>query len=92
MAAKRRVVLNDKLAAEIYEHKIAIMAPRSFDSCLRDPSAKMKGKSAGLSKLYDVSAKTIRDIWSRRTWVNATSHLWADEDSLGIDSQVTRIV
>jgi hypothetical protein len=29
--------------------------------------------------MFDVSPKTIRDIWSRRTWKRATCHLWEEE-------------
>ena len=78
-AAESRVLLNKKLAADIYEMKLSLTAPTSFDSCLRDSKMKMRGKSAKLSKLYGVSAKTIRDIWNRKTWTNATNHLW-DKD------------
>ncbi len=87
-ANRKRVVLNAKLAAEIYAHKIAIMAPTSFESCMQASGLKMKGKSARLSLRYGVSAKTIRDIWSRRTWINATNYLWSAEDCLSLETQV----
>ena len=29
-----------------------------------------------MSYNFDVSPKTIRDIWSHRTWQRATCHLW----------------
>ncbi|EKX35424.1 hypothetical protein GUITHDRAFT_118441 [Guillardia theta CCMP2712] len=37
-------------------------------------------ESSFVAKKYGVSSKTIRDIWSRRTWTEATRPLWtADE-------------
>jgi hypothetical protein len=29
--------------------------------------------------MFDVSPKTIRDVWNRRTWQRATCHLWEEE-------------
>ena len=33
-----------------------------------------------LAALCGVTSKTIRDVWSGRTWVEATRHLWTDEE------------
>ena len=33
-----------------------------------------------LASLCGVTSKTIRDVWSGRTWVEATRHLWTDEE------------
>jgi hypothetical protein len=33
-----------------------------------------------LSKRFNVSPKTIRDIWNRATWVKATRHAWTVEE------------
>ncbi len=81
-APKPRVILNGSLAAEIYAEKLALVAPTSFESCLKDSRVKMKGKSVTVSAKYGVSAKTIRDIWNRRTWTNATSALWSRGSSI----------
>ena len=78
----RAVVLNSKLAAEIYEKKISLILPDSFESCLTDSRSKMRGMSAKLCRRYGVSAKTVRDIWNRRTWTSATRHLWNDDVSI----------
>ena len=78
-SAESRVLLNKTLAIEIYQTKLTLAAPTSFESCLKDSRIKMRGKSAKLSKIYGVSAKTIRDIWNRKTWANATNHLWDQE-------------
>jgi hypothetical protein len=79
---KPRVILNRSLAAEIYKEKLALEAPTSFESCLRDMRVKIKGKSVQVSAKYGVSAKTIRDIWNGRTWTSATSALWSSSSSM----------
>ena len=33
-----------------------------------------------LAPRYGVTAKTIRDVWSGRTWAEATRHLWTPEE------------
>jgi hypothetical protein len=75
-STKPRVILNGRLAAQIYAEKLALIAPTTFESCLKDLRVKIKGKSAKVATKYGVSAKTIRDIWNRRTWTTATSVLW----------------
>ena len=79
---KPKVILNSRLAAEIYAEKMALLAPTSFESCLKDSRVKMKGKSVSVSAKYGVSAKTIRDIWNRRTWTNVTSALWSSSSGM----------
>ena len=59
---------------DIYAQKVALTAPREWNSCFG--TRPLKGHSARLSKLYGVSSKTIRDIWNRRTWAKDTCHLW----------------
>jgi hypothetical protein len=78
---KPRVILNDRLAAQIYEEKLALITPTSFESCLKDSRIMMKGKSAKVAAKYGVSAKTIRDIWNERTWTYATSAVWRSRSS-----------
>ena len=51
-APKPRVILNGNLAAEIYAEKLALVAPTSFESCLKDSRVKMKGKSVAVSAKY----------------------------------------
>jgi hypothetical protein len=74
-----RVVLNKTLAAEVYAHKLALTIPTSFKSCLQVASKKTKGESAKLALKYGVSAKTVRDVWNKKTWADATAHLWKEE-------------
>ncbi len=37
-------------------------------------------RATAVSKLYGVSPKTIRDIWNRRTWIEQTKDMWADNE------------
>jgi len=38
---------------------------------------------------YGVTPKTIRDIWRGRTWIQATQHLWSEEErAVRLRSQV----
>ena len=60
-----RVVLTPQLAREIYLYKIGF-------ECLDHSAMLLKGRSVQISKKYNVSPKTIRDVWNRRTWAFAT--------------------
>jgi hypothetical protein len=44
----------------------------------------LRGKSVSVSSMFDVSPKTIRDIWNRRTWQRATHHLWKINDAYSL--------
>ena len=59
---------------DIYAQKVALTAPREWNSCFG--TRPLKGHSARLSKLYGVSSKTIHDIWNRRSWTAETGCLW----------------
>ena len=78
---RSRIVLSPELALEIYSQKIQLLWPRSFGSCV-DVTKLLRGQSAVVAAKYRVSAKTIRDIWNRRTWTFATSCLWERENTL----------
>ena len=56
---------------EIYRIKISFQDQTLHHS--------IRGKSGDISKIYGVSARTIRDIWSRRTWAYVTVKLWSQE-------------
>jgi hypothetical protein len=65
---RRRIVLSEELAVEIYKHKLVPS----------DKNGKMlKGRSATVAKFYNVSPKAIRDIWNHKTWKYATFHIWS---------------
>jgi hypothetical protein len=85
---RRRVILNEKLARDIYMHKLQIMEPNSFMDCFQATKMKMRGESAKIAKRYSVSAKAIRDIWNRKSWNCATSHLRRQEREAVFDGKV----
>lgn len=70
---------------EIYMTKLNIMRvtrPCTHLQCARKKTivqrteCQLMGLSAHLSHRYKVSPKTIRDIWSHRTWKDVTRPLW----------------
>ncbi|EKX36363.1 hypothetical protein GUITHDRAFT_117472 [Guillardia theta CCMP2712] len=64
--AKKRSLCS-KLALEIFAER-----------CLKTGYATVE--STFIAKKYGVSSKTVRDIWNRRTWAEATKPLWTDEE------------
>ena len=65
---RTRLVLNHKKAREIFQLK----------ECNEFPS--LHSGSVLLASKYHVSAKAIRDIWSGRSWLEATFDLWDVKD------------
>ena len=59
-----RALLSAGLAVEIYK-------------CLPEKRSDHKSRSIELSKRYSVAPKTIQDVWGRKTWREATQHLYA---------------
>jgi hypothetical protein len=57
-----RAILNNEQAQQIFRYKPA-------------PGDKVRKRAGALSKMYGMSTKSIRDIWSGRTWYRATCHL-----------------
>lgn len=83
-AKKKRTVLNKATAVEIYQHKIRLMVPMSYKASIQSWKANIRGESSKLAKQYGVSSKTIRDVWNRRSWIEATDSLWhLDKDVEG---------
>jgi hypothetical protein len=41
--------------------------------------------------MFNVSPKTIRDIWNRRTWATETRHLWKDGETQGIRKKYPKV-
>jgi hypothetical protein len=76
-----RVTLNEEKAVEIYRRKIELLQKTSP---MQTPSSSLQGQSMRISYMFDVSPKTIRDIWNRRTWQGATRHLWPEDDGQGL--------
>ena len=75
MSERNRVVLNSALAVEIYKQKLLLTVPTTFKSSLQGTQFMLRGMSAKVAENYGVSAKTIRDIWNRKSWVKATAGL-----------------
>jgi hypothetical protein len=68
-----RAVLTEAQAIEIYAHG------QTMKKYGVDPLK--HGQSVALAKQYNVSPKTIRDIWNRRTWTQETRHLWGETEA-----------
>ncbi len=67
-----RVALNGQAAAEIYSCKLLLIGSAG----LTPASAFLKVRSVKLARKYGVSAKTIRDIWNKKSWTCSTVQLW----------------
>ena len=74
-------VLSSPQVIEIYKHKLRLLRPSTFESCLQSAESRIKGQSVPVASLFGVSPKTVRDIWNRRTWAHATNFLWDHEES-----------
>ena len=64
-----RAVLNEVQAIEIYRQKKS-----------KVNGLGLEGSTTFLAKKYNISPKTIRDIWNRRTWIDQTRPLWTDDE------------
>ena len=72
MGQRSRVLLTPGQAVEIFLYKLSVPTNRHS----RPHRSNKKDHSPYVARLYGVSAKTIRDIWNRRSWKTATCHLW----------------
>ncbi len=81
-AKRRNLILSREIAAKIYLQKLDIMHSHIYRNKTTTKSLKspLEGRSDNVSSIFQVSPKTIRDIWNRRTWQHATSHLWIIEE------------
>lgn len=82
MKVRNGVVLTAEQAIEIYKEKLMLLEPHSFKSCLQDLESRIKGQSTRVGIEYGVSSKTVRDIWTHRTWANSTAVLWSCTDTM----------
>ena len=48
----------------------------SYKASILSYHSKVRGESSVLAKQYGVSPKTIREIWNRKSWTEATAALW----------------
>jgi hypothetical protein len=72
-----KIMLTAQQAAEIYKQ-------------LPADTVHITSKSVVVGKQFGVSAKTIRDIWKRETWVKATRPLWSEADEQKYQEHETR--
>lgn len=70
-ASSKRQQLTVEEAAEIYS-----LRPTNSLDVLRGSMAHCRT----IAPRYGVTPKTIRDVWSGRTWAEATRHLWTAEE------------
>eukprot|EP00960_Hanusia_phi_P033527 750499-Hanusia_phi.AAC.1 len=47
-------------------------------------------ESTFVSAQFGVSSKTVRDIWDRRTWTEATKSLWTESERIEFERQTRR--
>ena len=70
-----RSSLSEEEAVEIYLRKLAFLSTTSTET-RQAKRMRRKSEYAVLADKYRVSPRTIMDVWNRKTWVQATSHLW----------------
>ena len=76
-------IMNNKLAAKIYQQKI------SFESRnMNHPDIKSKAvrnvACEKLAKKFGIRAKCVEDIWRHKTWVEATHTFWNVQNIVGV--------
>ena len=77
-SAELRSTLTEQQALAIYRRKIAFMPSISaLSGSIR--STRIKQECAAIGSQYRVSSRAVLDVWKRKTWVSATSHLWHNE-------------
>jgi hypothetical protein len=81
-----RIFLSEQVALEIYRCKLQLQVERE-DLPHRAARSALRGQSLRISYMFDVSPKTIRDIWSHRTWQRVTRHLWEGDNVRDRDRQ-----
>ncbi|EKX34965.1 hypothetical protein GUITHDRAFT_118809 [Guillardia theta CCMP2712] len=69
--------MNAQIAYEIYSAKRSMLENKSMESAL-------------VAAKYGISSKTVRDIWDRRTWADATIELWTEREREEYESQERR--
>jgi hypothetical protein len=60
-------MLCEKDVIEIYMTKLALQAQNREDAPVTNKMQAMKGQSFGVSVMYGVTSRTIRDIWNRHS-------------------------
>jgi hypothetical protein len=70
-----KVILTTDQVLEIYNCKLAFEKYNGI---------RTRGLSVSVSRMYQVSPKTIRDIWNHITWKPVTCHLWRSDMDMRI--------
>ena len=89
IVTRRGAVLSEELAAELYMHKLAKLNGVEIHARGSLASGQgLKGSSMAVAQMYNVSPKTVRDIWNHKTWKYATWHMWSqtEVDQIAISS------
>jgi len=73
-SSSKRQQLTAEEAAEIYSMRPVVEGKG------KRPKRGSMIRCKTIAPKYGVSAKTIRDIWRGRTWIEATRHLWTSEE------------
>ena len=73
-SSSKRQQLTAEEAAEIYRMRPVVEGKG------KRPKRGSMIRCKTIAPKYGVSAKTIRDIWRGRTWIEATRHLWTSEE------------
>ena len=69
---RRGLVLSEALAVEIYKYKFKTASTSSEPNGIY-----CRGRSAAVARIFDISPKTVRDIWNHVSWKYATHQLWS---------------
>ena len=67
-------MLMEYQAVEIYKQKISAQKKAHSDANI------MRRECKQLANRYGLTVRAIQDVWKRRSWAFATSHLWMQED------------
>ncbi len=87
MSKERRFVLDRDKAREIYQLKV--LANRS--TLNSNAMGQQISSSVLLAQRYGVTSKTIRDIWNRKIWTQATADL-NDQDQANPAESLVNII
>ena len=68
VVCRPKIILNAEQAVAIYKLNPTPCTDRSN-------TPKVRGQSIPIAARYGVSPKTVREIWSLKTWAKATEHL-----------------
>mmetsp|Transcript_75671 Transcript_75671/g.202545 ORF Transcript_75671/g.202545 Transcript_75671/m.202545 type:complete len:217 (-) Transcript_75671:685-1335(-) len=77
-ASQSRCVVRSSLTAE---QAVQIYTYRRCERSRFAVDADLTGNSTRVGEKFNVSPKTVRDIWNRRSWIEETKHLWEEGEA-----------